>query len=124
MGFNTRQMLLCGIAVSAASVVSVSTYAGSPPSGEIEHSTAVNFSSASFERPRDVAALYRRIAFAADQVCGPRALTGFHYTSPGYLSCYAHAVAQAIARVDQPQLTAYYQEQLTQNSRNLALDLK
>jgi UrcA family protein len=71
-----------------------------------------------------VAALYRRIAYAADQVCGPREMTGFHYTSPGYQSCYAHAVAQAIARVDEPQLTAYYQERVTRDTRNLALDLK
>lgn len=124
MAFTTKRVLLCSIAASAVSVASTTIFAGSPASGEIRHSTAVQFSSSSFERPRDVAALYHRIAFAADQVCGPRALTGSFSTSPAYRSCYARAVAQAIARVDQPQLTAYYQEQLVQDSRSLALDLR
>ncbi|HEY2590065.1 MAG TPA: UrcA family protein [Steroidobacteraceae bacterium] len=124
MAFTMQRLLLCSVSAAAVSVAAAPIYAGSPQTGELRHSTAVHFSSSSFERPRDVAKLYSRIAYAADQVCGPRALTGFHYTSPGYSSCYAHAVAQAIARVDEPQLTAYYQEQLTRDSRNLALDLK
>lgn len=120
----TKRVLLCSIAASAASIASAALYADSPQIDQLQHSTSVHFSSSSFDRPRDVAAVYRSIAFAADQVCGPRALTGFYYTSPGYRACYAHAVAQAIARVNEPQLTAYYQDQLSRGSQSLALDLK
>lgn len=118
----TKRMLLCSIAASAASIASAALYAGTPSVDQIQHSTAVHFSSSSFDRPSTVAALYHRIAYAADQVCGPRTLTGSYATTPGYRRCYADAVARAIARVDQPQLTAYYQEQLT--PMGLALDLK
>jgi len=124
MAFTSKRLLLCSLAAPAAFMASAAIFAGSPATGDAQHSTAVHFSSSSFERPRDVAALYQRIAYAADQVCGPRTVTGSYSTSPGYLSCYAHAVAQAIARVNQPQLTAYYQEQLTRGSSSLAIDIK
>src|SRR5579884_1087110 len=77
--------------------------------------TAVSFSDLHFNRDTDVAAAYERITFAARQVCGPRAMTGSYYTSPGYARCYAQAVDQAIARVNSPELTAFHREQLARH---------
>jgi len=106
-------MLTC-VAVVASSTAVCSTPART---GEIQHSAAVYLADVNFNRPGDVAALYERITYAADQVCGPRATTGSYYTSPGYLRCYAKAVEEAVARVNRPELAAYYTAQLARNSK-------
>jgi len=64
----------------AAVVTSTAVYATPARTDEMRHSAAVEFSDLNFNRPGDVAALYARITYAADQVCGPRATTGFYYT--------------------------------------------
>lgn len=85
--------------------------------GELRHSTTVRFPHVNFHRPREVAALYDRITYAANQVCTPRSLTGYYYTSPGYARCYTKAVDDAVARVNRPELTTYHQERLAQSAR-------
>jgi UrcA family protein len=105
-------MLLC-FAVAASAAV----YAESDSTFEMRHSTSVRVEKVNFDRRDEVAALYSRITYAADQVCGPRTLTGSYYTSPGYTSCYHKAVDDAVVRVNRPELTAYYQEQLAHKAR-------
>lgn len=102
---------------SVAVVSSTAVYATPAGTDEMRHSTAVYFSDVNFNRPGDVAALYERITYAADQVCGPRAMTGSYYTSPGYLRCHAKAVEQAVARVNRAELTALHTEELARNSK-------
>ena len=74
-------------------------------------SMAVRYNDLSLDRPADVRTLYRRITVAADRVCGPREVIGSRLTSPSYQHCYDTAVAQAVAAVASPALSAYYQSQ-------------
>jgi UrcA family protein len=72
----------------------------------------VRYADLNLDRPADVARLYQRIRLAAEDVCGPRLLTGSHLPAAGYQRCFADAVAQAVARVDRPALSAYHQQRL------------
>ena len=100
--------LLRGAALSAISLVCAVAFADPPPVES--HSSIVRYSGFNLDNPRDVARLYYRITAAADRVCGPRSLTGSYYKTADYDACYADAVAQAVADVDQPSLTAYYRQ--------------
>jgi UrcA family protein len=101
------------LSITALAVTAV--YVTPATADEMRHSTAVYFSGVDFNRSGDVTALYERITYAAAQVCGPRATTGSYYTSSGYIRCYTKALDRAIARVNRPELTALYKEQLARN---------
>jgi UrcA family protein len=100
--------LLTGAAVSVISLACTAAYADSPPAET--HSSIVHFKDLNLNRPQDVARLYKRLTVAADRVCGPRSLTGSHYKTADYQSCYADAVAQAVAHVDHASVTSYYRQ--------------
>jgi UrcA family protein len=102
--------LIAGTAMSVILLASFAAWADSPPTVGFQHSSVVSFSDLNLNQPRDVAKLYGRITLAADKLCGPRSLTGSHYKSADYASCYADTVAQAVARVDQPSLSAYFRQ--------------
>jgi UrcA family protein len=100
--------LLTGVAVSVISLAYAAAYADSP---QIQtHSSIVHFRDLNLNRPQDVARLYNRITVAAGRVCGPRTLTGSNYKVADYESCYADAVAQAVAHVDNASVTGYYRQ--------------
>jgi UrcA family protein len=103
--------LLIGAAVSAFAFTCAAAYADSPqPVGLEQHSSMVRTADLDLNRPKDVARLYNRIALAADQLCGPRAVGGMNYTSADYARCYADAVSRAVAHIDRPSVTAYFQQ--------------
>ena len=102
--------LLRGTAVSVIALAGAAAYADAPPAVAFEHTSIVRFADLNLDHPRDVARLYNRIALVADKVCGPRSLTGSYSKSAIYASCYADTVAEAVARVDQPALTAYFRQ--------------
>jgi UrcA family protein len=106
--------VLGSVAAIVLSIASSALYADSAP-GEIRHSTAVHYADLNLNQPAGVAALYRRITLAANRVCGQRTLTGSNYPLPGYTSCYNKAIASAVARVDHPQLSAYYRAQVARS---------
>ncbi|HUN25305.1 MAG TPA: UrcA family protein [Steroidobacteraceae bacterium] len=109
--------LRTAVAAAVLAIASTALYAESAPIAgvqldAVQHSTAVRYSDLNLALPSDVAELYRRISIAADQVCGPRALTGSYSASAGYTRCFDRAVEHAVAHVGQPALTAFYQEKL------------
>jgi UrcA family protein len=65
-----------------------------------------------------VAMLYRRLQAAADQVCASQnARNGSDLgTQTRYKICRDSALAAAVAKVDQPALTAYYRAQFPSRS--------
>jgi UrcA family protein len=99
--------VLGSIAATVLSIASSALYAAGPVD-EIRHSTAVHYTDLNLSQPAGVATLYRRITWAANHVCGQRALTGSNYPLPEYTRCYNEAIASAVARVGHPQLSAYY----------------
>jgi UrcA family protein len=74
-----------------------------------QHSLSINFADLSLDRPGDVKILYRRLAAAADKICGPRVLTGSNLVLPSYEHCYVTAIGNAVTSVANPALTTYYQ---------------
>jgi UrcA family protein len=114
MAFKST-VLLCLVAAASATA-----YAEPEPTLDLNHSTVISVKAVDFNRVDEVAALYRRITYAADRVCGPHAMPGFHFDSPRYTRCYDKAVDDAVATLDRPTLTAYYQERLARNSGHLA----
>ena len=111
MSLKTK-IVLGWVTVVVLSIASSALYADSTPD-EIRHSTAVHYADLNLNKTAGVAALYRRITAAANRVCGQRTLTGSNYPLPEYTRCYNEAIATAVARVDRPQLTAYYHTQAT-----------
>jgi UrcA family protein len=101
--------LLTGVAL-AISLGSAVAYADSPPAVGFPHSSVVRYQDLNLDRPQDVAKLYARITLAADKLCGPRSLTGSYVKSADYASCFTDTVAQAVARVDKPALSAYFRQ--------------
>jgi UrcA family protein len=97
--------ILAAAAVSVLSFGSAAAYADPATS-----SLTVRIADLNLNQPRDIARLYTRISSAADKMCGPRSVGGFNLTSSDYLSCYSDAVAQAVAHLDRPAVTAYYRE--------------
>ncbi|HTX24482.1 MAG TPA: UrcA family protein [Steroidobacteraceae bacterium] len=118
------KQLLQGVSVSVLLLACAAAYADSPPSVAFQHASLVRFTDLSLDRPGDVAKLYERITAAADKVCGPRSLTGSYSKSGVYASCYADAVSQAVARVNHPALTAYYEQRTPSPARALAIAQK
>jgi UrcA family protein len=98
-------LLICG--------AEAALFASAASAAQLEqHSVTVRYQDLNLDRPVDVAKLYHRIALAADNLCGPRLLTGSRLPEAQYQRCFADAVAQAVARVDRPALNAYHQQQL------------
>jgi UrcA family protein len=114
MAFKST-LLRCLVAAASATA-----YAETQPLSAMQDSTAISVKHVNFSRPDEVAALYRNISYAADRVCGPRNVPGFHFDSPKYTRCYDKAVDTAVASLDRPELTAYYQERLARDARHLA----
>jgi UrcA family protein len=104
---TVARKLFLGAAVSAISLGCAGAYADSAPNSA-SSSLTVRIADLNLNQPRDIARLYTRISSAADKVCGPRSVGGFNLTSADYLSCYSDAVAQAVAHLDRPAVTAYY----------------
>jgi UrcA family protein len=100
----TRELFL-GAAVSVIALGCAAAFADSAP-----NSLKVRFGDLNLQQPRDVARLYNRIRLAADQMCGPRSVGGFYIASDDYQHCYNDTIAQTVARLDRPAVTAYYRE--------------
>jgi len=114
--------LLQGASIAILSLACGTAFAGSATL-QFPDASLVHFSDLNLDRPRDVARLYHRIAVAADKVCGPRFLGGLPQSSV-YTSCYHDAVAQAVAHVNQPRLTAYYEQRMQPAPADLAIARK
>ena len=93
-------------------------FAQNTSAAELQQSVSVRYADLNLDRPADVAKLYHRIADAAARACGPRELTGSHLVLPSYQRCLTDAVAQAVARVDRPALSAYHQQRLGTGPRH------
>jgi UrcA family protein len=106
--------LLSTVAVSIVSLASAAAYADSQSADSqsigFSHSLVVHYQDLNLNRAHDVTRLYARITLAADKLCGPRSLTGAYVKSADYASCFNDAVAQTVARVDHPGLSAYFRQ--------------
>jgi hypothetical protein len=63
-----------------------------------------------------VEALFRRIQFAAGEVCKQYEPQGTSVPSAAHRTCISNAVSDAVRSVDSPLLTAYYNERENRQS--------
>ena len=100
---------LLGAAVSVLSLACAAAYADTTllvgP-----HSEVVRFNDLNLDQPRGLARLFNRVSSAADRVCGSRSFAGHYNKAADYESCYSDTIAHAVARIDRPSVTAYFQQ--------------
>jgi UrcA family protein len=71
-------------------------------------SRTVRYDDLNLSTQAGVQSLYRRIQYAAREVCGPEEVPGTRLTSPQWKDCVTSSIRQAVLSVNQPALTAYY----------------
>jgi UrcA family protein len=76
---------------------------------------AVPYADLNLTRVEGATALYTRLRWAARQVCAPLESRELERAQL-YKSCVADALASAVAKVDQPLLTAYHRAKLGQGN--------
>jgi UrcA family protein len=94
------------LAVSAIAIGALSATSAGAANQHDPHSTSVHFADLNTHSPEGIAALYRRIRQAADEVCRPYEIRELEQES-GARVCFEDAVAKAVKSVNLPSLTAY-----------------
>jgi UrcA family protein len=69
----------------------------------------VNYGDLNLDEPVGAGTLYARIDLAAQQVCDPPEIPGFRPLLVEIKRCRAQAVAKAVADVNSPKLTSFYE---------------
>jgi UrcA family protein len=106
---------LLGAAVSILSLACAAAYADPTSYADTtlligSHSEVVRFNDLNLDRPRDLVRLFNRVSSAADRVCGPRSFAGFYNKTADYEICYSDTIARAVAHIDRPSVTAYFEQ--------------
>jgi len=91
---------LAALAMLGTAVMLAPTVAGAAPTPEVSQSVIVHYGDLDTSKAADIKRLYLRIKRAARSVCQ------HDQWSPVQLDCYEAAVADAVARVHQPLLSA------------------
>jgi UrcA family protein len=105
MKLNSTAMIQASVWVVALALTSISLTATAEPAFP---SITVRASDLDLASEQGVAVLYWRLRIAADSVCGPSLNTGSRFPPSDYVACVRRALADAVARIDRPKLTAYY----------------
>ncbi len=100
---------LLGAAVSVLSLACVAAHADTPPLIG-SHLELVRYNDLNLDQPRDVARLYDRVSSAADKVCGTRSFASHYKKIADYEICYKETVASAVAHIDRPSVTTYFEQ--------------
>ena len=79
-------------------------------------SETVRFDDLNLGSQAGVQALYVRIRSAAREVCGPAAMTGSSVSSAVWRDCVGASLHDAILKVKNPALTAYYTDRLRESA--------
>lgn len=108
--FTSRAQLLtrAGIAALALSTCLVAYSASAGPKTKAQ---TVTFADLDLSKAAGAQTLYKRIKGAARHVCGP--VDNYTFVTPAraFSQCYAKAIADAVAQIDRPSLTALHREE-------------
>jgi UrcA family protein len=102
----TIAMMVCGI-VSAVGVGAASAAA----SEDDVPAVALKYDPMSLTTDRGARELYKRLKYAANQVCPQYAATG-PFVSAAVQQCRDQAVARAVLKINNPRLVAVYQSSI------------
>ena len=111
---GVRQILIAGLAVITLGLASTSTFAASPSSESI----TVNYAELDLTQPAGAQILYRRIQQAAFEICGGGFIGPFGDIRTKASPCYKNAVANAVAQVNSPRLSALHRAHSTRLASN------
>lgn len=102
---NALHATFASIAMGICLLISSNAFAAPPADVRSE---TVKFADLNISTPSGVAALFQRIHAAAERVCEPSAGENpFHTLSTR--TCVEQAQARAVAQINRPQLTAYFE---------------
>jgi UrcA family protein len=77
----------------------------------------VNYADLNLSNPAGAKVLYKRIRNAAQKVCKPQSHVTPLHLGRTWRKCYDTAMADAIAKVNRPVLTALYKERTAKTAR-------
>ena len=79
-------------------------------------SLAVSYADLDLSKSAGAQTLYKRIKKAARRVCGP--VDNYTFLTPAktFRQCYEQAIADAVAQVDRPSLTALHQDETSRTA--------
>jgi UrcA family protein len=105
---RSKRLTRAGIAAFAVCTSLVAYTASAEPKAKTQ---TVSFADLDLSKPAGAQTLYKRIKAAARRVCGP--IDHYTYVAPAqaFRECYAKAIADAVAQVDRPSVTALHREQ-------------
>jgi len=89
------------------SLFALPAHAGTPAAPALQ----VKIGDLDLTRPEGVEVLYRRLQFAAHQVCGASTVTGTRISSREWQSCVDAAVGNAVQQLNRPALSAFHRSQ-------------
>jgi UrcA family protein len=112
---SIKRILVSALVAGLVCAAEAALFAAATAAAELPQSVTVRFADLNLERSADVARLYHRISHAAQSACGARDLELTNWVDPAWQHCVYVAVAQAVAQVDQPALSAYHQQRLGQS---------
>jgi UrcA family protein len=110
--YTIKRILISALFAGLVCAGEAALFAADTSAAELPQSVTVRFADLNLDRPADVAKLYHRIKVAAESTCGARDLELTPWVDPDWTRCVDVAVAQAVARVDRPALSAYHQRRL------------
>ena len=94
--------------VLAALVIGVAALPARADAPLISQAAEVDYGDLDLAKSAGVERLYARMQAATDKVCGARYRPGTLVTDPGWRTCIADALDQAVADLDVPTVTAYH----------------
>ena len=105
---RTRRLTRAGVAAFALCTCLVAYNASAEPEAK---SLAVSYADLDLSKPAGAQTLYKRIKKAARVVCGP--VDNYTFVTPArkFRQCYEKAIADAVAQVDRPSLTALHRDE-------------
>lgn len=104
---QTKRLTRAGIAAFAVCSSLVAYSASAEPKVK---TLAVSYADLDLSKPAGAQTLYKRIKAAARNVCGPADRYTYATPSQGFRQCFDKAIADAVAQVDRPSLTALHRE--------------
>ncbi|HET7132387.1 MAG TPA: UrcA family protein [Gammaproteobacteria bacterium] len=107
----TLAVLVGAIAAAPAMATNLSRFSGQTET----HKVRVHYADLNLGTASGAEQLYRRISFAAHEVCGDVTVPSFVNQNRAYRECRRTAVEDAVAKVDRPKLTALYDRHFPDN---------
>jgi UrcA family protein len=107
---SNKKLARAGIAAAVALYTAL--FANGVSAEQISvRSVTVSFADLDLSKAAGAQALYKRIKFAARRVCGSQGGYTYLASQSAWRKCYDTAVANAVADVDRPSLTALYKQE-------------